>query len=222
MPAMRQSLACVLSLALLIGPAWGASSSALAVVTMAERAQLRSLRASAGDTVFGGDILSTDDVGALRVRAGAAQFQLFASSSAAVTPTSTGIRATLRGGTLALASANSAAIEVQASEARIRVQGNGPTQAQVTLVSPRELLVTARRGTLEISVDDETQIVPEAASYRVLIDPAPQQPEGAGTKPVQKRPKYAARVKFIYIPLGAITLITIIAVHEAWESPDHP
>lgn len=189
---------------------------------MAERAQLRSLRASAGDTVFGGDILSTDDVGALRVRAGAAQFQLFASSAAAVTPTSTGVRATLRGGTLALASANSAAIEVQASEARIRLQGNGPAQAQVTLVSPRELLVTARRGTLEISVDEETQVVPEGASYRVLIDPAPQQPEGAGTKPVHKPVRKAGRVKFLYIPLIAIGAATAIAVHEAWESPDHP
>ncbi|SRR5258708_3986302 len=222
MPAVRQSLACVLCLALLTGPAWGASSTALAVVTMAERAQLRSLRASTGDTVFGGDILSTDDVGALRVRAGAAQFQLFASSSAAVTSTSTGIRATLRGGTLALASANSEAIEVQASEARIRLQGNGPAQAQVTLVSPRELLVTARRGTLEISVDDETQIVPEAASYRVLIDPAPQQPDGAGTKPVQKHPKKPGRVRFIYVVLVVTGVAAGYSVIEAWESPDRP
>src|SRR5258708_36196633 len=221
MPAVRQSLACVLCLALLTGPAWGASSTALAVVTMAERAQLRSLRASTGDTVFGGDILSTDDVGALRVRAGAAHFQLFASSSAAVTPTSTGIRATLRSGTLALASANSEAIEVQASEARIRVQGNGPAQAQVTLVSPRELLVTARRGTLEISLADETQIVPEAASYRVLIvQPELQGPQSGGGK---SRAKPPARKKLILIPILLVGVPGFIWVlHELLESPDCP
>jgi len=219
---MRQLLAAVSSLLIVVPSARTGAAVPLGVVTMAERAQLRSLRASTGDTVFGGDVFSTDDVGALRVRAGAAQFQLFASSSAAVTPTSTGIRATLRSGTLALASANSEAIEVQASEARIRLQGNGPAQAQVTLVSPRELLVTARRGTLEISVDDETQIVPEAASYRVLIDPAPQQPDGAGTKPVQKHPKKPGRVRFIYVVLVVTGVAAGYSVIEAWESPDRP
>ncbi len=218
---MRQLLAAVSSLLIVVPSARTGAAVPLGVVTMAERAQLRSLRASTGDTVFGGDVFSTDDVGALRVRAGAAQFQLFASSSAAVTPTSTGIRATLRSGTLALASANSEAIEVQASEARIRVQGNGPAQAQVTLVSPRELLVTARRGTLEISLADETQIVPEAASYRVLIvQPELQGPQGGGGK---SRAKPPARKKLILIPILLVGVPGFIWVlHELLESPDCP
>src|SRR5258708_35587556 len=153
---MRQLLAAVSSLLIVVPSARTGAAVPLGVVTMAERAQLRSLRASTGDTVFGGDVFSTDDVGALRVRAGAAQFQLFSSSSAAVTPTSTGIRATLRSGTLALASANSEAIEEQASDARSRVQVNSPAQAQGTLVSPREVLVTSRRGAVAISIAAET------------------------------------------------------------------
>lgn len=221
--AVRQTLAYFVSLTLLVAPVWSASSAPLGVVTAAERGHISSVQAATGSTIFDGDTLWTDLQGLLRVRAAAAQFQLFASSSAAVTQTPTGIRATLRSGTLALSTANAGAIEIHASKARIRPQGNGPTQAQVTLVSPKELLVTARSGALEITVDDETQIVPEAASYRVLIDfPDPQEPRGAGTKQPEKHAKHSGRSRFILIPLILIGGVTAIAIHEAWESPSRP
>jgi hypothetical protein len=222
--AMRQTLACTVSLALLTAPLWGASSAPLGVVTATERAQLRSLRANTGDTVFDGDTLSTDKlVGVLRVRATAAQFQLLADSSATVTQTASGIRTTLKRGTEIWSAARAGAIELHASQARIRSLSDGPTVAQVTLVSPKELLVTARRGVLEITVEDETQIVPEATSYRVLLDPPdPQQPQGAGTKPQSNKTPHAGRNRFMLIPLIPIAVATVIAVHEAWESPSSP
>src|SRR5260370_39751261 len=179
---VRQSLAYVVSVALLAAPLWGAPAAPVGVVTLAERAQISAVPTATGATVFDGDTLSTDTVGILRVRAGAAQFQLFTSSAAVVTRTSTGIRATLRRGTVAWSSANAGAMEMQASEARLRPQGNVPTQAQVTLLSPTELLVTARRGALEITVGEETQMVPEATSYRVLLSP-PTRKDRAGRGP---------------------------------------
>src|SRR5712692_9611488 len=214
---VRQSLAYVVSAALLAAPLWGVPAAPLGVVTLAERAQISAVPTATGATVFDGDTLSTDTVGLLRVRAGAAQFQLFTSSAAVVTRTSTGIRATLRRGTVAWSSANAAAIEMQASEARL------PPQAQVTLLSPTELLVTARRGALEIIVGDETQTVPEATSYRVLLSPPdPQEPQGAGTKQPGKRTKPAGRNRFYVIPLIVVGMATAVAVHEAWESPEKP
>ncbi|HLQ00281.1 MAG TPA: hypothetical protein VK156_04065 [Candidatus Limnocylindria bacterium] len=220
---VRQSLAYVVSAALLAAPLWGVPAAPLGVVTLAERAQISAVPTATGATVFDGDTLSTDTVGILRVRAGAAQFQLFTSSAAVVTRTSTGIRATLRRGTVAWSSANAGAIEMQASEARLRPLGNVPTQAQVTLLSPTELLVTARRGALEIIVGDETQTVPEATSYRVLLSPPdPQEPQGAGTKQAGKKPKPAGRNRFYVIPLIVVGMATAVAVHEAWESPEKP
>jgi hypothetical protein len=168
--------------------------------------------------VFDGDTLSTDTVGILRVRAGAAQFQLFPSSAAVVTRTSTGIRATLRRGTVAWSSANAGAMEMQASEARLRPQGKVPTQAQVTLLSPTELLVTARRGALEITVGEETQTVPEATSYRVLLSPPdPQGPRGAGAKPAGHKKKMI----LVLVAAGSAPIIAW-GVHELVESPDRP
>jgi len=213
----------VSSVSLLSAAAWGVPAAPVGVVTLAERAQISAVPTATGATVFDGDTLSTDTVGLLRVRAGAAQFQLFTSSAAVVTRTSTGIRATLRRGTVAWSSATAGAIEMQASEARLRPLGNVPTQAQVTLLSPTELLVTARRGALEITVGDETQTVPEATSYRVLLSPPdPQEPQGAGTKQAGKKPKPAGRNRFYVIPLIAVGMATAVAVHEAWESPDRP
>src|SRR5256712_8739662 len=222
---VRQSPALVSGVSLIWGPAWGARAAPLGVVTAAERAQISAVPTATGATVFDGDTLSTDTVGILRVRAGAAQFQLFTSSAAVVTRTSTGIRATLRAGTVTWSSANAGAMEMQASEARLRPQGNVPTQAQVTLLSPTELLVTARRGALEITVGEETKMVPEATSYRVLLSPPdPQRPPGAGTKQVEKKTKPAGHKKKMILVLVAAGSAPIIAwgVHELVESPDRP
>ncbi len=220
---VRQSLAYVVSVALLAAPLWGVPATPLGVVTVAERAQIGSVPAATGATVFDGDTLSTDSVGILRVRAGAAQFQLFPSSTAAVTQTSTGVRATLCQGTVAFSAANAGAIEIQASEARIRPQGNVQTQGQVTLANPKELLVTAKGGALEITIGDETQIVPEATSYRVLIDSLdPPEPCRAGTKLPRKPTKNAGRNRFYVVPLIVVGMATAVAVHEAWESPEKP
>jgi hypothetical protein len=220
---VRQSLAYVVSVAFLAAPLWGVPAAPLGVVTVAERAQISAVPTATGATVFDGDALSTDPVGILRVRAGAAQFQLFTSSAAVVTRTSTGIRATLRRGTVAWSSAHAGAIEIEASEARLRPQGHVPTQAQVTLLSATELLVTARRGALEITVGEETQIVPEATSYRVLLSPPdPQGPQGAGAKQPGEKTKPAGRNRFYVIPLIVVGAATAVAVDEALESPEKP
>src|SRR6266581_613392 len=187
---VRQLLAYVVSVALLAAPLWGVPAAPLGVVTLAERAQISAVPAATGATVFDGDTLSTDSVGILRVRAGAAQFQLFTSSAAVVTRTSTGIRATLRAGTVVWSSANA---------------------------GPMEMQVTARRGALEITVGEETQIVSEATSYRVLLSPPDAQgPRGAGAKPAGHK-----KMILVLVAAGSAPIIAW-GVHELVESPDRP
>ena len=64
----------LIACALLAAPLWGVPAAPLGVVTLAERAQISAVPTATGATVFDGDTLSTDSVGILRVRAGAAQF----------------------------------------------------------------------------------------------------------------------------------------------------
>src|SRR5260370_16250774 len=97
---VRQSLAYVVSVALLSAGAWGVPAAPVGVVTLAERAQISAVPTATGATVFDGDTLSTDTVGILRVRAGPAQFQLFTTTPAAVPPPSPATPPTLRPGTV--------------------------------------------------------------------------------------------------------------------------
>lgn len=225
--ALRQLLAGLLSLALLSTPLWGAPVPALGVVLLADQAQLSAAGAAAGATIFDGDKLSTESKGSLRVRAGLAQLQLLGGSEATLNQTATGVNATLTRGTLAVAAPSADAVEMHASEARIRLHGDGAVRAQVTLVNPKELLVSAQRGTLEISVDDQTEIIPESTSYRVFIDPPltpsakatpaprPQGPRGGGARS-------AGRSRFILVALTITAIATVLAVDEALESPADP
>jgi hypothetical protein len=225
--ALRQLLAGLLCLVLLSTPLWGASVPALGVVLLADQALLRSVGAAAGATIFDGDRLATDTKGLLRVRAGAAQLQLLSASAATLNQTATGVSATLTMGTLAAAAPNAGALEMHVSEALIRLHGDGVMQAQVTLVNAKELLVSAQRGALEITVGDQTEIIPEATSFRVFIDPPAAPSANANAKPQPQGPRgggarSAGRSRFILLALAVTAVVTILGVDEALESPAHP
>jgi hypothetical protein len=82
MSRLRETLAALVSISLLLTPVWGAPSSSLGTVVYADAAHVGSGAASVGATVFGGDRLSTEQSGSIQVRAGAARFLLSSASSA--------------------------------------------------------------------------------------------------------------------------------------------
>jgi hypothetical protein len=208
----------------------GARSPAIGVILTADRAQLSGASAGAGATIFDGDRLSTDVKGSLRVRAGVAQLQLASGSTATLKQTSRGVSATVVGGTLAVATTKGSEIELRASDARIRSRDGGVMHAEVTFVSAKEVLVTSRRGTLEIVVDEDTQIVAEATSYRALID-EPGKANGPTAKQDRSRSRgrgasgtmrSAGRNRFVLMALVVTGVATIFAVDEMLESPANP
>lgn len=225
--AVRQVLALILCVSLAGLPVWGAPNRPLGVILQAERAHVSLAAATPGSTIFDGDTLSTEAQGTLRLRTGPAQLYLANGSAAAMRQNDAGVAATLLGGTAVFSAAGSNALEIRAFEARIRPQTDAPTVGQVTLVGPKELIVTSRRGSLEITVDEETQIVPEATSYRVVMDAAasaePQGPRGIGARGgQQRRPRRAGRTRFVLVLLVATAVVTALAVDEVFESPDRP
>lgn len=208
----------------------GASLPAVGVILIADRAQLSGVTAGAGATVFDGDRLSTDMKGSLRVRAGTAQLQLPGGSAATLKQTSSGVSAKLLGGTLAVSTAKGGEIELRASDARIRSRDGGAMHAEVTLVSAKEVLVTSRRGTLEIMVDEQTQVVPESTTYRVLIE-SPAKANGpertqdrnrSRTRGASGAMRSAGRSRFILMAMTVSAAATILAVDETLESPANP
>jgi hypothetical protein len=224
----HRSLAIALSCPLVGIPLPGATPP-LGIVTQSTKGHLSTADASAGATIYDGDRLSTDAGGTLRLRTGSSSMYLAAQTSLTLHRAASGALADLAGGSVVFSSAQTSAMEVHARDARIRATDNVPTVAQISVVGPKELRVTARRGALEVTYRDETERIPEGASYRVLLDPSPVElppaanGRGPGSWPATPPQKAGKTGKgLLLIAAGTATAITVWVMHEAWESPDTP
>jgi hypothetical protein len=232
MQSLRIFCAAVLISSLIGAPVWSAPArgvTPLGTIVTAERAHVGENMADVGTTVYGGDFLSTEAQGSVQMRAGAARFLLLGASSAIVSNTEGAPSAKLFSGTATFSTGNSRAFTLFASKAAIRPQTDSPTIGQVTYVSEKELLVTARRGGLAVSVEDETQVVAEGTSYRVLLDPTDAQgPAGAGSgqgpsgSGSGSGPLRAGRSRFLLLATAFIAAGTVVAIYFACESADRP
>lgn len=220
----RALAAAFLSLTLLISPLWAAPSAAFGTLVFANRARVGNANASAGATVFSGDRLSTDEVGSVQIRAGAARLLLEKSSTATLSQDEASPAATLTAGTATFSTANSKAFVLHVASAVIRPNTDQPTIGKVTVLNPRELVVKSVRGSLQIAVEDDVREIPEGEAYRVVLDPNadPQGPRGAGTKGMGGPPIKAAKSRFIWYAVAITAGVTILVVHEALESPVGP
>jgi hypothetical protein len=226
MTLWRESIAGVLSSLLFLTPVAGAANSPIGAILSAARAHVGTAPASAGTTVFGGDILSTEQNGNLQIRAGASRFMLAGSSSAMLGHADGTPFAKLYSGTALFSTAMAKAFTLLASRAEIRPRDDVPTVAQVSIETPKQFIVRCRRGTLTVTADGETRIIPEGEAYRVTLDsdqpPEPQEPRGVGTKDFGGSKKKTAKNNLYRIVAIAPIVVSIPVLYEAFESPDKP
>lgn len=219
---LRRILATTLAFLLtgIILPAQPAGTSVLGVVTQASAAHFNASKVSVGATVYDGDRLSTESEGLLQFRGAGALLYLPGLSGVTLHGLASGTQAQLRTGSLVFSSSNATAMEILADEAFIRPATDGPTVAQITILGPKELEITARRGALEFSYRNETEKIAEGTACRILLD----SPEVA-PRPLPQRGPVAAgheNRSFKIIVIVVVSWITEWAVHEALESPDRP
>lgn len=221
----RISVAILLSLTLLISPLWAATSATLGTIVFADRAHVGTTAASVGATVFSGDRLSTEQMGSVQIRAGAARLLLSSRSAATLALDEASPAATLTAGTATFSTANSKAFTLHVASALIRPNTDQPTIGKVTVLSAKELVVKSVRGSLTIGVEDDVREIPEGAAYRIVLDPNapdPQGPRGAGTKGIGGPPIKPAKSKFIWYAIAISAGMTIWVAHEVFESSDRP
>jgi hypothetical protein len=192
----------------------------LGIVTQASGAHFNAAKASAGATIYDGDALSTEADGTLQFRAPAAVLYLPGTSGVTLYGLPNGTQAQLQTGTVVFSTPKSAAMEILAQEALVRPAADGPTVGQVTVLGPKELQISARRGTLEFSYAGQTERLAEGASYRIFLD----QTEATSWPQPQRPPPKSGREdkKFKIIVIGFIAGVTALAFREAFESPDRP
>jgi len=230
MQGLRATFAAVLSVSMATAPLFAAPTSALGTVVSAEKAHVGDALISVGTTVYGGDRLSTETDGSVQVRAGAARLLLASSSIAVVNDETGSASARLLKGTATFSTASAQAFTLYASRVAIRPEKNGPTIGQVAYFNDKEMIVHATRGDLAVTVDGETQIIPEGTAYRVLLDPPEsmtQAPEGAGTSSQGGSnrggpPLRAGRSRFLIIAVSLTAAATGFAIYKSLESPNRP
>jgi hypothetical protein len=214
----------LLSLTLLISPLWATPSAAFGTVVFVNRARVGNANASVGATVFSGDRLTTDDVGSVQIRAGAARFLLASATTATLSQDEAIPAAILTTGTATFSTGNSKAFVLHVASASIRPNTDQPTIGKVTALNPKELVVKSVRGSLQIAVEDDVREIPEGEAYRVVLDPNadPQGPRGAGTKSVGGPPIRAAKSKFLWYAVAVTAGVTFYVTTEAFESSSKP
>ena len=234
MQGLRAFLAAILAVSLVALPALaGPSNAVLGTVITADKAHVGQGTAAVGTTLYGGDRLSTEVAGSVQVRAGAARLLLQGASAAEVNESEGAASAKLLLGTATFSTGNARAFTLYASKAAVRAQSDLPTIGQVTYLNNKELIVISKRGPLTVTVEDETQLIPDGTAYHVYLDPsaAPQQPEGAGAGGSQGggskkggggSPLSAGRSRFLIFAIGLTAAATTVAVIKALESPDGP
>jgi hypothetical protein len=189
------------------------ASAPLGVILQADNAQVGADITVGGATVYDGDNLRTETGGTLRAQLGGPQVYLRSSSNALVHSLPNGFSAELGGGTVVVSSNPGQTFQLIADGATIRPAGTQGTVAQITRVSPTELLLNSTRGALEITMGDEVKTIEAGTSYRMEVeaDDSGQQPQG---------PYHTARNRFvIWVIIGA-SVGTGILIWRALVSPD--
>jgi hypothetical protein len=212
----RHCVAILLAALLAAPPVSASTAKPLGVVLDARNATLRSADGIPGTTVFAGDTVLTDHSGRVRVRMGDAQVEVMPESVVTFEEVDSVAGVTVLRGAVGFASPDSGSVAVRAAGILIRPQPKRSTHGQVTLVGPRELLVTSYRGPLELTLGNESLVVPEGTTYRVVQgDSQGPGPVGAGAEAARLAPLKAILVATAVV---AVPLVIAFAV-SALASP---
>jgi len=224
----RTCVAAFLAGSLVCAPTWGVGLSPVGTVVLSSKATLDRAPARVGVTLYPGDTVETEAGGHIQFRVGGSQVYLLGESAATLAAAGSGVKATLVRGTAGFSLAQPAPVELDTEWATVRSPGQQLANAQVTMLSPTELVVTSYRGALLVEIGGVTHTLAEGHSYRVLIsfaaEPEPQGPVGAGTKNGSGNTKTRRK------PVGLIILLGAAAAaggyffgqwvyHELSESP---
>jgi hypothetical protein len=200
----------------------------LGTVVASDRASVGGAGAAVGTTVFAGDNLSTSEAGSVQLRTSGARLLLAANSDATVNENGGTPAATLLRGTATFSTSKANGFALNALTAVIKPKSDDATIGQVTLVGEKQLLVNCTKGALTITVGDDSREIAEGAAYRIVLDASEEEaqnqppPQGSGTKGSGGAPRAAAKSKFVWYAIAAVTIVTVLAIHAALESPDRP
>ena len=129
-------------------PAMAASAKPLGMVVIANHAKVDNANAEIGADVFAGDALATDSTGTMRMKVGASQVYLLASTSATLVPGEDRVRAKVTQGTLGFSTSSPSQLEIGTPLGVVRGGDGQRVFAQVAVLSPTKMQISAYEGSL--------------------------------------------------------------------------
>jgi hypothetical protein len=222
----RICLSVVLAIGLLDIPGFAANEKPLGLVLQVQEARVDNAKLAVGTTVYPGDTIETDTGGTLRLKLGANQLYLLASSAATLAQNTEIVHAVVARGTVGFSANGTDKIELEIPEGILRAADGVRSYGQVTITGPLEVVISAYRGTLVLDNEGELHTIPAGKSYRVTmeLEPAavapaalPAQTGDTQTKPV--KPRRRRRLAFYLILTGVLAGTTYAVWQELTESP---
>ncbi len=179
--AARSFLVAFIVAGMLNPSALAAPAKPLGMVVSAEKAHLGETAVAMGTNVFGGDYLQTEPNGSLRAKVGPSQIYLGSASGAVLQQDGDKIAAKLTQGTIGFSSAVANQFEIDTPIGTVRPE-KGQAFGEVTLVSPKTILVAAYKGSLVVSSNGIERTIPQGNAYNVTFaDANDPQNQGGGT-----------------------------------------
>jgi hypothetical protein len=220
----RYSLILLCYAALFISPTFAAHRRVLGVVTQTDRGHLDSANAVMGADIYSCDSLDTNDGGELRVRVGSSQVYLSALSAAALEDDGNEIQVLVTSGTVGFSEPAAGEISIRTPAGIIRAAAGSAAAGEVTFKGPKELVISAMRGSLTLDNGGELRSIPEGKSADVTFDDSPEQGchnESAGDQQ-QQRPYVHHKIGFYIIGTAALAIPSYLLWREITESDSKP
>src|SRR5271170_7234749 len=225
---MRQvSRLCLIILcfaALYSSPAFAAHRRVLGVVSQTDRGHLDNQNAVMGADIYSCDSLDTNDGVMLRAQVGSSQVYLAANSSAALEDDGTEIQVLAIAGTVGFSEPASGEISIRTPAGIIRAAGGSAAAGEVTYKGPKELVISAMRGSLTLDDGGELRTIPEGKSADVTFDDNFGQGchDEADAVQQQQHPVIRHPIGFYIVATAAVGVPSYILWQEWSESDSKP
>jgi len=213
----------------------------LGLVAKTTAAQIGSVEALEGSSVFSGDYLSTSDKGSLLLRMGALSLELQASSQVHIYRAPYGAVVELNHGSVLYSTPGGQQnLVIVASDVRVTPSTINADFGRVTMNDPCDITVYSQTGEANVQVGSENHTILQGQAYRVhaenelsfrkYLSPDAEdyhryhdhRPCVAAAIPQGHAPVAGGTSHFLLISVGSAGIVTGIAIWKAMESADRP
>jgi hypothetical protein len=171
---------------------------------------------SEGTTIYDGDALATAVGSTLLARLGGPQMFLASNSGAIVHSIANGFSANLSVGTVTANAGKGQTFQLLADGFTVQPLGETPAIARMTLLNATQIELTSLKGTLKVSMGDQTDTIEPGTSYRLEVETE------AEPGPAQNPPVASGRNRFKIVAIIILGAATAIVIWRATVSPSAP